>query len=114
MCYSMEKRSKLSTLWNSHLIDAVRPLEGALLDLSDLVPAHVEHRQVGDPVEEAEGRDPGDLVVGEDEVGGGGRDARGDVLGKGAFKGYGVVRLVRLKDNQLGGYRKKRWKCFYS
>ena len=26
-------------------------------------------------------------------MGGGGRDAGGDVLGKGAFKGYGMVRL---------------------
>lgn len=68
---------------NSHLVDAVGALEGALLDLHDLVPAHVQHGQVGDPVEEAEGRDARDLVVGQDEVGGGGRDARGDVLGGG-------------------------------
>ena len=64
---------------NSHLSDAVSALEGSLLNLLDLVPAHVQGLQVGEPVEEAEGGDLADLVVGEDEVGGGGGDATGDV-----------------------------------
>ena len=64
---------------NSHFIDAVSSLESSLLDLLDLVPAHVEGLQVGEAVEEAEGGDLADLVVGEDEVGGGGRDPGRDV-----------------------------------
>ena len=64
---------------NSHLSDAVSALEGSLLNLLDLVPAHVQGLQVGKPVEEAEGGDLADLVVGEDEVGGGGRDPGGNV-----------------------------------
>ena len=64
---------------NSHLSDAVSALEGSLLNLLDLVPAHVQGLQVGEPVEEAEGGDLADLVVGEDEVGGGGRDPSGNV-----------------------------------
>ena len=64
---------------NSHLSDAVSALEGSLLNLLDLVPAHVQGLQVGEPVEEAEGGDLADLVVGEDEVGGGGRDPGGNV-----------------------------------
>ena len=64
---------------NSHLSDAISALEGSLLNLLDLVPAHVQGLQVGEPVEEAEGGDLADLVVGEDEVGGGGRDTGGNV-----------------------------------
>ena len=64
---------------NSHLSDAISALEGSLLNLLDLVPAHVQGLQVGEPVEEAEGGDLADLVVGEDEVGGGGGDPHGDV-----------------------------------
>ena len=64
---------------NSHLSDAVSALEGSLLNLLDLVPAHVQGLQVGEPVEEAEGGDLADLVVGKHEVGGGGRDPGGNV-----------------------------------
>lgn len=67
------------TVLNSHFIDAVSSLESSLLDLLDLVPAHVEGLQVGEAVEEAEGGDLADLVVGEDEVGGGGGDPGRDV-----------------------------------
>ena len=67
------------TLIDSHFSDTVGSLEGSLLDLLDLVPAHVEGLQVGQPVEEAQSGDLADLVVGEDEVGGGGRDPGRDV-----------------------------------
>ena len=67
------------TVLNSHFIDAVSSLESSLLDLLYLVPAHVQGLQVGEAVEEAEGGDLADLVVGEDEVGGGGGDPGRDV-----------------------------------
>ena len=71
----------------SHFSDTVGSLECPLLDLLDLVPAHVEGLEVGQPVEEAEGGDLADLVVGEDEVGGGGGDPHRDVqqVGVGAI-----------------------------
>ena len=37
---------------NLHLIDAVRSLKSSLLDLHDLVPAHVQSRQVRKPDQE--------------------------------------------------------------
>ena len=40
------------TMENLHLIDAVRSLKSSLLDLHDLVPAHVQSRQVRKPDQE--------------------------------------------------------------
>ena len=82
---------------NSHLSDAISALEGSLLNLLDLVPAHVQGLQVGEPVEEAEGGDLADLVVGEDEVGGGGGDAGRDVQ----QVGVGTVHLAAIAPENI-------------
>lgn len=50
-----------------------------MFNFLDVVSAHVEGVEVGEAVEEPEGGDLPDAVVGEDEVGGGGGDPAGDV-----------------------------------
>ena len=50
-----------------------------MFNFLDVVSAHVECVEVGEAVEEPEGGDLPDAVVGEDEVGGGGGDPAGDV-----------------------------------
>ena len=92
-----ETKIKSGLYWNSHFIDAVSSLESPLLDLLDLVPAHVQGLQVGEAVEETEGGDFADLVVGEDEVGGGGGDAGRDVQ----QVGVGTVHLAAIAPENI-------------
>jgi len=66
-------------LGKQNFIDAVGSLESSLLNVFNLISAHVQNLKFWKSVEEAEGGDLGDAVVGEDEVGGGGGDATGDV-----------------------------------
>ena len=47
----------------SHFNDAGGSFESTLFDGHDVVPAEVQALEVGQPVEEAESRDPDDLVV---------------------------------------------------
>lgn len=65
---------------NLHFIDAVSSLEGSLFNLLNFISAHVENFQIGQTIEESERGYLPNVVICEDEVGGGGRDASRDVL----------------------------------
>ena len=64
---------------NLHFIDAVSSLEGSLFNLLNFISAHVENFQIGQTIEESERGYLPNVVICEDEVGRGGRDASWDV-----------------------------------
>ena len=80
----------------SHFIDTVGSLKCSLLDLINLISAHVQNFKIGQSVEEAQGGDLGDAVVSQDKVGGGGGDASWDVL----QTCVGAVHFTSVTSNQ--------------
>ena len=81
---------------NLHFIDAVSSLEGSLFNLLNFISAHVQNFQIGEAIEESERRYLPNVVIRQNEVGGGGRDASRDVL----ETAVGTIHFGSVTSNQ--------------
>ena len=93
---SIDNKNLLFGSNNLHFVDAISSLEGSLFYLLNFVSTHVQNFQIGEAIEESERRYLPNVVIGQYEVGRGGRDASRDVL----ETAVGTIHFGSVTSNQ--------------